>query len=164
MIDIFVKIDGIEGESLTAGFEGTIKALGYSHGLSQPHGSSSSGGGSYGGIARAEHQDFTITKFLDKASPKLNLQCQSGKQIPKIVVSVCRQVDSNIVYQSYELENAIVRQVGIYGNSAGGDEKPIEEVSFAYKKITLKYTEVNDKNKAAGDTMAWLDPVANTCG
>jgi len=164
MIDIFVQIEAIPGESRVSGHEGWIKAQGYNHGINQPHATASSGGGSYGGIARAEHQDFSITKFLDKASPKLNLQCQSGKLIPKVIIDVCRQVDSNIIYQKYELEGAIVRSINVYGNGTGGDEKPIEEVSFAYKKITLTYTEVDDSNKAAGDTMAWLDPVSNTCG
>lgn len=164
MIDIFVQIDGIEGESLSVGHERWVKALGYQHGLAQPHATASSGGGSYGGISRAEHKDFVITKFMDKASPKLNLQCQSGKLIPKVVVHICRQVDSNVVYQKYELEGAIVRSVSIQGSSDSNSEKPREEVAFAYKKITLIYTEVNEKNKAAGDTMAWLDPVSNTCG
>ena len=171
MIDIFVQIDGIEGESLSVDHEKWIKALGYNHGLAQPHATAASGGGSYGGISRAEHEDFKISKFLDKASPKLNLQCQSGKLIPKVVVHICRQVDSNVVYQKYELEGVIVRSVAISGSSVSLSndtevslEKPIENVAFAYKKITLTYTEVNEKNKAAGDTMAWLDPVTNTCG
>ena len=165
MSDIYVEIEGIPGEATDDAHKGWIRALSLNHGISQPHSTANAGGGSLGGISRSEHQDLVITKYLDKASPKLNLQCCNGKRIGKVKIDICRQVDTKLVYQNYELEGALVRSVSIFANGSGGEEKPSEEVALAYEKITMKYTEVDPKsNKAAGDTVSYWDVVSNTGG
>lgn len=165
MPDIYIKVDGIPGEATEEKHVGWGVALSLNWGASQPHATASAGGGARGGISRCEHQDLVITKYLDKMTPPLNLHCCNGKRIPKITIDICRQVDTKLVYMQYELEGALVRSTSIYADGSGSDEKPTEEVAFAYEKITQKYTEVDAKtNKPAGDTMTWADLVSNTYG
>ncbi len=164
MSDIFVKVDGIEGEATDSMHDKWIRVLSVNHGVSQPHSTANSGGGSLGGISRSEHADFQITKLLDKSSPKLFLQCCNGKRIPKVTIEFCRQVDDKMCYQKYELDGALVRHYDIHGSS-GADENPSESFSLAYEKVTMTYTEVDPKtNKPKGDTMANWDVLTNVGG
>ena len=78
--DAFIKIEGIPGESTDDAHADWIEVLSYSCGVSQPaSGSASSGGGA--SAERADFQDFSIVKALDKASPKLALACADGTHI-----------------------------------------------------------------------------------
>jgi len=85
MADCFLKIDGIPGESTDEKHKDWIEVLSFSHGVSQMAGGDRSTGGA-ATEGRCMHQDFSITKTLDKASPPLDLFCCNGKHIPKVVV------------------------------------------------------------------------------
>lgn len=163
--DAYLKIDSIPGECTDKGHEQWIQLLAFNHGVNQPHKTVTGGGGSRGGVERCEHQDFTITKFIDKATPKLNLHCCNGKNLQKVKVEICRQVDSKVAYMTYEFETCLIRSVSIHGNPAGDGQQPMEEVRFSYAKINWKYTEVDPKsNQPKGDTMSYWDMLSNTGG
>ena len=75
--DAFLKIETIPGECTDDKHKDWIEILSYSHGVAQlSSGSVSSGGGR--SAQRCDHQDFSISKALDKASPKLALSCCNG--------------------------------------------------------------------------------------
>ncbi len=159
--DCFIQIQDIPGESTDDKHGGWIEVLSYSHGLAQPtSGSSSSGGGR--SAERCDHQDFSIVKTLDKASPKLALYCCNGAHIPKITVELCRASGDKQKYMQYVLSESIVSSVRPGGSSQGGEELPLEEVSFNYGKIEWVYTETDHKTgKAKGDVKAGWDLTAN---
>lgn len=163
--DAYLKIDSIPGECTDKGHEQWIQLLAFNHGLSQPHATSVGGGGSRGGVERCEHQDFTVTKHIDKASPKLYLHCCNGKNLQKVKVEICRQVDSRIAYMTYEFDTCLIRSVATHGVPRGSDPMPTEEAQFSYAKISWKYTEVDPKsNQPKGDTMSYWDMLANVGG
>ena len=74
-VDYFLKIDGIDGESVDSKHAGAIEPLSFSWGLSQA-GSFATGGGA--GAGKVQFQDFHFTSNTSKASPKLMLACASG--------------------------------------------------------------------------------------
>ena len=162
--DCFMKFDGIPGESTDDKHKDWIEILSYSHGISQPaSGSSSSGGGR--SSQRCDHQDFTIVKTLDKASPKLALHCCNGQHIKKISLELCRATGDKQKYMEYVLEDAIVSGVRPGGSAQGGEALPLEEVSLSYGKISWVYTATDHKTgKAAGDVKASWDLTANKGG
>jgi type VI secretion system secreted protein Hcp len=162
--DCFIQIQDIPGESTDDKHKDWIEVLSYSHGLSQPaSGSSSSGGGR--SAERCNHQDFSIVKTLDKASPKLALYCCNGTHIPKITIELCRASGDKQKYMQYVLSESIVSSVRPGGSSHGGEELPLEEVSFNYGKIEWVYTETDHKTgKAKGDVKANWDLTANKGG
>lgn len=163
--DAYLKIDSIPGECTDKGHEQWIQLLAFNHGVTQPHKTSTGGGGSRGGVERCEHQDFAVTKFIDKSSPKLNLHCCNGKNLQKVKVEICRQVDSRITYMTYEFETCLIRSVSIHGSPQGSETQPMEEVRFSYAKINWKYTEVDPKtNQPKGDTMSYWDMLTNVGG
>jgi len=162
--DCFIQIKDIPGESTDDKHKDWIEVLSYSHGLSQPSsGSSSSGGGR--SSERCNHEDFSITKTLDKASPKLALYCCNGAHIDKITIDLCRASKDKQRYMQYILSNAIVSRVRPGGASKGEGALPVEEVSFNYGKIEWVYTETaHDTGKAKGDVKAYWDLTANKGG
>jgi type VI secretion system secreted protein Hcp len=140
--DAFLKIDGIPGESTDSKHAAQIEILSFSHGLSQP----SAGSRSTSGAASAErcnHQDFSVVKTLDKASAKLALHCCNGKHIPSVVLELCRATGDKQPYMKYSMKDVIVSSVRPGGSAQGGEQLPLEEVSFNYGEIKWEYVETD---------------------
>ena len=159
--DCFLKIDGVPGESTDDKHADWIELLSFSHGVSQPGSGSVSSGGARS-AERCDHQDFSVVKSLDKASPKLKLFCCNGKHVASIKMELCRATESKQKYMEYVLSDVIVSSVRPGGSSEGGEALPLEEVSFNYGKIEWIYTETDHKTgKPAGDVKAEWDLVTN---
>lgn len=163
MFDAYLKIDAIPGECQDKGHEGWIQLLSYSHAITQP-GTNLGGGGARGSSGKAEHGLFHFTKYIDKATPKLNLHCCNGLNLKKVTLELCRQVDTKICYMKYEFEPCLVSSVSVGGSASAGDDRPTEQVSFNYTKINWTYTEVTKDNQKGGDTQAHWDLHTNNGG
>ena len=74
--DVFLKLDGITGESRVRGHEGEIQLDSFSFGLTN-----TGSGGEGGGEGRAVFQDFHFTSKVGKHSPQLFLACAKGMGI-----------------------------------------------------------------------------------
>ena len=161
MFDAFLKIDGIPGESTDDKHKDWIEILSFSHGVSQPSSGSRSSGGAASG-QRADHQDFSIVKTLDKASPKLYLNCCNGTHIKEVKVELCRATGDKQKYMEFKMSDVIVSNVRPGGSSQGGEALPLEEVAFNYGKIEWAYTATDHKTgKPAGDVKANWDVTKN---
>jgi type VI secretion system secreted protein Hcp len=138
-VDYFLKIDGIEGESVDAQHRGEVELLSFSWGLNQP--SSSSGSGS--GAGKVIMQDFHFTRRLDKASPLLMRACATGQHIPSVVL-VCRKSNGSekpVEYYKITLTDVLVSSVSTGGSTS--DDRPTESVSFNFTKIEWEYVPVS---------------------
>lgn len=162
--DCFLKCDEIDGECTDDKHQKWIELLSYSHGVSQPSSGSVSSGGARS-AERCDHQDFSIVKTLDKASPKLNLFCCNGKHIPTVKVELCRATENKTKYMEYIMTDVIVSSVRPGGSAQGGETLPLEEVSFNYGKITWNYIETDHKTgKPGGNVETHWDLVTNKGG
>src|SRR5271170_4761406 len=101
--DTYVQIDGVKGEALDDKHKDWIQVLGFEHEMVQPISAtkSSAGGASTG---RAHHGDFSITKYLDAASPKLYEALSNGKHLSKVKVEFCRAGGSQVKFMEITLE------------------------------------------------------------
>ena len=156
--DCFLKIEEIPGESTDENHEEWIELLSYSHGVSQMSSGSVSSGGSLS-AERCDHQDFSVVKTLDKASPKLALFCCNGQQLGEVKVELCRAGGEKQKYMEYKMTNVLVTSVRPGGSAQGGEALPLEEVSFKYRKIDWIYTPESE-----GDIPAYWDLEANSGG
>ena len=77
-VDMFMKIDGIKGESGDGKHPEEIDVLSWSWGMSQS-GSAHMGGGA--GSGKVNVNDLSFTKYIDKSSPDLYLSCCNGKHL-----------------------------------------------------------------------------------
>ena len=84
LVDYFLKIDGIPGESQDAKHKDEIQVLSFSFGESQA-GTMAFGGG--GGAGKVQMQDFHFMMNVNKASPKLFLNCATGAHIGNAVLT-----------------------------------------------------------------------------
>jgi type VI secretion system secreted protein Hcp len=163
--DTFLKLSTIPGESTDDKHKDWIEVLSFSWGVSQGAGGAarSTGGAATGG--RTDHQDFSITKYLDKASPKLFLACSNGEHIPEVTLALHRATGDKQKYMEYKMSDVLISSVSPGGSSQGADSLPLEQVSFNYGKIELTYTATDHKTgKAAGDVKAHWSLVENKGG
>ncbi len=158
-IDMFCKIDGIDGESTDDKHKNWIEILSYNWGVSQPVSMASGTGGRTGG--RADFQDFSVTKVIDKASPNLALHCANGKHIPKVVVELCLATEEKHTFMKYTMEDVVVSSVSPGGAAGGGESRPLESVTFNYGKIEWEYTPIDQTGKKGAAVKQGWDLEAN---
>jgi len=140
--DAFLKIAGAPGESTDSKHEGWIEVLSFSWGVSQP---ASAG---LPTSEKSDHQDLSITKALDKASPKLAFFCCGRTPITSATLELIWVGGANTIYLRYTLRDCIISSVkpsGAKGNVALdlSEVLPMEEVSFNYGKIEWDYIVTN---------------------
>lgn len=84
-IDMFLKIEGVEGESTDKSHKGEIDILSWSWGMSQ---SGTTHMGSGGGSGKVSVQDLSLTKYVDAATHALMLGCCKGTHFDQAVLVV----------------------------------------------------------------------------
>jgi len=147
-VDMFLKIEGIEGESQDKDHSGWIEIGSVSYAISAPSTSTTSGGAT----SKAEFSDVSISKALDKASPKLAVSAANGEHYPIAEINFCDS-SSSVCYFKIELRDVIISS---YSFSSGGD-LPMESVSLNYNSIKWTYNTLDpDSKDSKGDvTTGW---------
>ncbi len=144
-VDMFCKIDGIDGESTDDQHKDWIELLSFNWGVSQPVSVSSATGGRTAG--RADFQDFAITKLVDRATPNLALHCANGRHIPKVIVELCLAAETKHPFMKITMEDVVVSSVGSGGAASAVEPRPQETVTFNYGKIEWEYTPLDPTGK-----------------
>ena len=158
--DAFLKVEAIDGESTDSAHEGWIEVLSFSCGVDQPASASASSSGNLSS-QRADFHPLTISKTLDKASPKLALGAANGEPFASATLQLCRATDDKQPYMEYKMTDVIISSFRAGGNG-GSETLPTEEVAFSYGKIEWKYTQTKVAGgKAAGNVAAGWDLKSN---
>ncbi|MCH8347254.1 MAG: type VI secretion system tube protein Hcp [Proteobacteria bacterium] len=89
---------------------------------------------------RRQHKPLTVTKAVDKASPKLHQASNSGKVFPTVIIEVAEYGGSRATYLKYELKNVMITSYSVNDSGTSG-EVPMETITFSYSKIEYKYDE-----------------------
>ena len=150
MVDIYIQIDGIKGESTDKDHKDWIEVLSVGQSISQS--ASSTAGG--GGTTRSQHEPFTITKHIDLASPKLYEACSGGKHIKNVTIEMMRTSgDKRDKYMVVGLKEVIILRVA----TSGSGENLTDSVSFNYGTINWTYTQPEraDGSKGGNTTGGW---------
>jgi type VI secretion system secreted protein Hcp len=134
-VDMFIKIEGITGESQDKSHAKEIDVLAWSWGMSQ---SGTFHGGGGGGAGKASVQDLSLTKYIDSASHALQLSCLSGKHISKAKLTVRKAGDKPLEYLIIELEDCLITSVSTGGS--GGEDRLTENVTINFAKVHFAYS------------------------
>jgi len=153
--DIHLKIDGIKGDAGSDKHKDEIEVLSWHWGVTHPV--SYSGTGMSGG--KANVQDLSVEKFIDKASPNLWKYCLNGKHLPEIVLTQRRSGEGAIDYVKITLKDAMISAVQTSG--ANGGEVPRESVTIAFGKCDYDYTPQKADGKPDGAVSLKWDVKAN---
>ncbi|UCE98281.1 MAG: type VI secretion system tube protein Hcp [Dehalococcoidia bacterium] len=158
-VDMFLQIDGLSGESTDADHVGWIDVLSYEWGVSQPSAGVISSGISRSS-ERALHTDFTITKTLDKTSPKLALYCSKGQHVSEATLVICHGEGGGQIME-YRMTDLIISSVLVSG-TAGQEILPTEQIGLAYTEIEWIYTERDELGMAMGNVEAYWNLETST--
>jgi type VI secretion system secreted protein Hcp len=138
-VDMFLKLDGIAGESTDSVHKDEIEIFSFSWGVSNP---TTVGGTGGSGAGKASFHDISVTKLFDKASPQLMIHSASGKVIPSALLSVRSASQDPSGKGSSDFLKIILSDVLVSGlESAGAREgdRPTDEVTLAFQKIEISY-------------------------
>src|SRR5713101_6543722 len=105
LVDCYLKIDGVDGESADHKHKGSIDVESWSWGESN---AGTHGGGGGGGAGKVHMQDFHFVMKINKASPKLFLACASGQHIPKAVLIMRKAGKEQQEYAKFTMSDLLV--------------------------------------------------------
>jgi len=141
-LDMFLIIEGkISGETQDDKYsgQGGIDLLAWSWGLSQS-GSFHMGGG--GGAGKANFQDISCTKWIDKSSPTLMLYCANGGHFPSAKIVVRKAGKTPLEYLTITMKQVLITSVSTGGS--GGEDKLTENISLNFAEVHVDYIEQKD--------------------
>lgn len=129
---IYLKLDGIEGESQTKGFENQIKLIAYNYNLTKRE--SGEVRGTYiGGL--------TLTKPVDLATPGLYEHYCNGKTVEEGVLTLCRSDKGAMLpFIIYTLTNVRILRMSNHGSAT-------ETVDLVYSHIRWDIPALASKSK-----------------
>ncbi len=150
-VDMFIKLEGIKGESVDHKHKEEIDVLAWSWGMSQ---SGTTHMGKGGGAGKVNVQDISLTKYMDKASPNLMLYCCSGKHIKEAVLTVRKAGDKPLEYMKITMGDVLVSSVSTGGS--GGEDRLTENLTLNFGKVKTEYTpQKEDGSGEATLEMTW---------
>jgi type VI secretion system secreted protein Hcp len=150
-VDIFLKIDGIKGESQDSKHKDEIEIASYSFGENQT-GTFASGAG--GGAGKVSMQDFHFTTHVNKASPSLFFACASGSHIKEGLLTVRKAGGDQQEYLKIKLTDILVSSY--QAGASHGSEVPTDQFSLNFSKIEFSYAPQNAKGQLeAALTSGW---------
>ena len=155
--DIFLKIDGIDGESPDTSHKNEIDVIAFNWKVLQ---SSSTHAGSGGGAGKATVEDFEFEHYIDRSSPNLMKYCLTGKHVAEARLTVRKAGGNPLEYLRLVFTDVIVTSVAPYGGSA--DELRIrEKVRLSFSKIQQEYAVQNAQGGSGGAVTASYDIKGN---
>jgi type VI secretion system secreted protein Hcp len=154
-VDYFLRLDGIEGESVDKAHSKEIELFSVGWGLSQT-GTAGRGGGA--GAGKASFQDFGFTARVSKASPKLFLACASGQHVKTALLTCRRSGAGQVEFLKIKLSDVLVSSHQVGGSAP---EEPLDQVSLSFGKIEVEYTPAGKGGKAEPAVKAGWDLKAN---
>jgi type VI secretion system secreted protein Hcp len=149
-VDMFLKLDGIKGESQDHKHKDEIHIESFSWGMNQT-GAHGTGGG--GGAGKVAVHDISITKHVDKSSPSLMLACCGGKHIPNGLITVRKAGEKPLEYLKIKLTDILVSGIQEAGH---GSDLLTENVTLNFAKFHVEYQEQSsDGSGKPGGEMGW---------
>src|SRR5215471_4391733 len=130
--DAFLKLDGIQGESLDHKHKGEIEVLSFSWGVSNPTTIGSATGGA--GSGKVKFNEFSIVKNMDTASPLLFEKACEGQQIPNGFFTLTDRA-TGLAFYKIHFETVFITSV--QPASSPGGNSALEQLSFAFGEVTI---------------------------
>lgn len=140
--DIFLKVDGIEGEAQDAKHKNEIQ-------LSSVALEARSGAVRSTGTAGVLH-DIGFTSTINKASPKLCMACAAGTKIGKAVVTFRKSGGKQLEFLVITLSDVLVSYYAVHGQVSGENQIPTEQFTFNFAKIKYDYREQKQDGSLGG--------------
>ena len=146
--DIYLRIDGIEGESKNASHDKWIDIIYFKHGAANS-----------GQTGNGEFEPVVFKHLVDKATPKLQEACMKGNNITTAQVDFCRAIagKQSVVY-SVKLEDIKVIKAEVeVVELEDGNYQLVETVELLVNKQTWTAIMIGLDNTQSGSVEAGFD-------
>lgn len=146
LVDYFLKIEGVEGESPDQAYSGWIQLQAWQW---SEENAGRWGFGSGGGSGKVEMKDFEFRMVTNKASPKLFMMCATGEHIPQARL-VCRKSGNGQQdFMTVTFSHCLVSSFKTVGNMPPGvvgapqvdTVLPTDVISLNFARIEFEYKE-----------------------
>mgnify|MGYP003582556492 FL=1 len=155
--DIFLKINGIEGESQDGSHKNEIEVLSYNWNMFQE---ASMHAGSGGGSGKATVEDLEFDHYVDRASPNLMKYCLTGKHVSEAMLTVRKAGGSPLEYLKLTMSDVIITGVRPSGTTSD-DVRVKERIRMSFAKVKQEYNVQNAQGGSGGAVTASYDIKAN---
>lgn len=148
--DIYLKIDGIDGEALDDKHKNEIEVLNWRWVV---HQESSMHSGSGLGSGKVSVDDLEFEHFIDRSSPNLFKYCVTGKHIGSAVLTMRKPGGTPLEYLKYTFKDLIVSRVMPSG-SREGEMAAREMVNLSFTAVNQEYVVQNQQGGSGGTVTA----------
>lgn len=146
--DVFLKIEGVDGESSAKGHEKWVDVLRWDWGV---HNTGGSSGGSSAGGGKAVFDDFSWVQRLDSSVVDLFKLVSTGKFAAKATLDVATTGAGAYTFFQMEFDGVSPNKLNMQGS--GADTSVFG--AFGYDKVTLRYRPQDQK----GTPGKWIEGV-----
>jgi len=142
-VDMFLKIDNVQGESEDDTHRNEIDVLSWSWGASSNGRSTCI-------------QDVSVTKWVDLSSPTLLMGQIMGKVYDEATLTVRKAGEQPLEYIVINFKNVSITSISTGGS--GGEDRLTENISFNFENATYTYTPQNEDGSAGAEVEAEIYP------
>jgi len=132
-VDMFIKIDGIEGESRDQQHKGEIELLSFSWGIANQVSNTDDGSGA----GRVSVSDLSIVKQMDSTSRELFEKYCQGEHIGNALITLVRRGENGQEFFKIKLTDVLVSSYQTGGSHTGG-VVPMESVRFNFGSVDIQ--------------------------
>ncbi|KVP45282.1 Hcp family type VI secretion system effector [Burkholderia ubonensis] len=153
-VAMFMKVDGVAGESADAQHKGWTDIQTFSWGASQPGAMASGSGGNAG---KASFNDLVVAAYMDKGAPAIIKNCASGKHLPSVEISACKTGGTQVEFMRVTLQEVLVTSAQVAGVDPGDvADRLLMHYGFQAAKVKKQYWQQNDNGgKGAEVSVGW---------
>jgi type VI secretion system secreted protein Hcp len=145
-VDMFLEVDNLKGESQNDSYKDQIDVLAFSWGVSNAK------------AAKANFQDLSLTKYVDKASPRLLELVASGQMTARAKLHVVRASNQQ-EFLRYCFTG--IRFTSLSGGGSGGEDRLTENITFSYQTIVERYEPQDETGKPLPPVFGGWDLINN---
>lgn len=157
-VDMFLELEGIDGELKDSQFKDKIDIFSFSIGASNA-GKGHYGGGS--GAGKANISDMSIGKLVDKSSATLYKFCYQGKHIAKGTVHIRKAAgEKPLEYLKYDMTEVFITSVNTSDSAGGGIANELMSLNFS--KIKMTYEMQSDTGAKGASPFVEINVKENT--
>jgi type VI secretion system secreted protein Hcp len=140
-LSIFLKIDEIDSKPNSAGHVSQIDVRSWRWGASTS------------ALGTPAVQDLCVTKYIDRASPKLLAACFGATHIDNALLSAYDGSEASPVeYVKIKIQNAFISSIAAGGPDSDG--RLTEEITLNFSKVNVDYT-LRGSNGAQGTAVSF---------
>lgn len=158
LVDMFLKLDGVDGESPDPAHKSEIQISGFRLNALSPRDAFTN---QATGKVRMSH--LTIRARIDKSTPKLFTKIKANEKIPKAVLTCRKAGKEQFEYFLITLQEVLVVKVeaGDLGEGGGDDVIPTCEFDLAYGQIEMKAMEQTSSGPTSGPVVFNFNLMSN---